>query len=151
MAGVNSPSHLFRPKRESPAFAGEMAIKSPSPASLPCPSRQPRLANQLVNRVVQKPSFCSPEFIGFFAPIFANRDGPLATPSKPAFGAKHLKSIPMRLSRNVASFVPEEYNSAVLGCASSHRSSQETALPAERPMQDVRIPPVRFVRRHGQT
>ncbi len=36
-------------------------------------------ANQLVNRVVQKASFRSPEFIGFFAPIFTNRAGPLAT------------------------------------------------------------------------
>ena len=30
-------------------------------------------------RVVQKASFRSPEFIGFFAPISENRGGPLAT------------------------------------------------------------------------
>ena len=46
---------------------------------VPRPGRHPHRANQLVNRVVQKASFRSPEFIGSFASIFANRAGPLAT------------------------------------------------------------------------
>jgi hypothetical protein len=49
------------------------------PASLPRPGRQPRLANQLVNRVVQKASFQNPDFIGFFAPISKIRAGLLPT------------------------------------------------------------------------
>jgi hypothetical protein len=47
----------------------------PSPALLGSPSS----ANQLVNRVVQKASFRSPEFIGFFAPISEIRAGLLPT------------------------------------------------------------------------
>jgi hypothetical protein len=58
------------PKTGIPAFAGEMAIKSPSPASPSAPrSAAPASANQTAKRVVQKASFRSPEFIGFFAPI----------------------------------------------------------------------------------
>jgi hypothetical protein len=63
---VNRQSHLFRPKRE-PRCPLHTLLGSLGNA------------NQLVNRVVQKASFRSPEFIGFFSPIFANRAGPLAT------------------------------------------------------------------------
>jgi hypothetical protein len=57
----------------------EMAIKSPSPATLPRPVGSPGNANQTANRVVQKAPFRSPEFIGFFASISEIRAGPLAT------------------------------------------------------------------------
>jgi hypothetical protein len=40
---------------------------------------RPGNANQLVTRVVQKASFRSPKFIGFYAPISEIRAGPLPT------------------------------------------------------------------------
>jgi len=72
---------LVSPKNGNPRhLLVEMAIKSPRrSAPIPRPIRLPRRANQLVNRVVQKASFRSPDFIGFFAPISEIRDGPLPT------------------------------------------------------------------------
>jgi hypothetical protein len=47
----------------------------------------------------------------------------------------------MRMSRNVASPVPEEYNSAVLGGVRLiAQKLPKTALPAERQTQGFRIP-----------
>jgi hypothetical protein len=72
----NRRSHQLRPNRESRRF---VILQRLAPASLPRPGRQPCRANQLVNRVVQKASFRSPVFIGFFAPISEIRAGPLPT------------------------------------------------------------------------
>jgi hypothetical protein len=59
-----------------------MAIKSPRPsAHFRVPLGSLGNANQLVNRAVQKASFHSPEFIGFFAPISEIRAGLLPTVS----------------------------------------------------------------------
>jgi hypothetical protein len=70
---------LLRPKRESRRF---LILHRPAPAlPIRAPFGSPDNANQLVNRVVQKALFQNPEFIGFFALIFANRAGPLATDS----------------------------------------------------------------------
>ena len=65
------------PKSGIPAFR-DSTTPRPSVPSTPR-SAAPSSANQLVNRMVQKAPFRSPEFIGFLAPIFANRAGPLPT------------------------------------------------------------------------
>jgi len=64
-------------ENESTAFRDSTTPRPSVPFHAPVGS--PGNANHLVNRVVQKASFRSPEFIGFFAPISENRGGPLAT------------------------------------------------------------------------
>jgi hypothetical protein len=63
-----------------PAFADEIAIQiAVASDSYHALLGSPGNANHLVNRVVQKASFRSPEFIGFFAPISEIRAGLLPT------------------------------------------------------------------------